>query len=140
MEECIFCKIIVGDVPSERVYQDDDIVAFLDISPVTKGHVLVVPRQHYKDVYDIPEELLGKMVAVLKKIASSVVEAAGADGFNIGMNNGEASGQVIFHAHMHLIPRSNYDGLKNWEGTGYDEGEMEKIGNKIRTAIKKVTG
>ncbi len=135
MNDCIFCKILVGDIPAEIVYEDKDAIAFMDISPVTKGHVLVIPREHYKDVIDVPEEILQKMIVVAKKIAPKIVEAVGADGFNIGINNGKAAGQVVYHLHMHVMPRYEYDNLKMWEGDGYQEGEIKEYGDKIRNYL-----
>lgn len=132
MHDCIFCKIVVGEVPSEKVYEDDTTVAFLDISPVTKGHVLVVTKKHYKDFLETPLAEVEGCIATIKKIAPKLLIALEADGFNIGLNNGEASGQVVKHLHFHIIPRFNSDSLRMWEGQAYEEGEMKDYGNKIR--------
>ena len=132
MHDCIFCKIVVGEVPSEKVYEDETTVAFLDISPVTKGHVLVVPKKHYKDFLEASLEELQTCIATIKKIAPKLLVALEADGFNIGLNNGEASGQVVKHLHFHIIPRFDNDSLRMWEGQAYEEGEMKDYGDKIR--------
>ncbi len=136
MSDCIFCKIVVGDVPAEKIYEDDKVVAFLDISPITKGHTLIIPKQHYKDILDTPDEVLSDLISAVKKIAPSVKRGVGADGFNLGVNNGAAAGQVVYHLHFHIIPRFEYDNLKMWEGSSYGEGEMEAIGKKIRSYLK----
>ncbi len=132
MHDCIFCKIVVGEVPSEKVYEDDDTLAFLDISPITKGHVLVITKKHYKDLLETPSSDLEKCILTIKKIAPKLLIALEADGFNIGLNNGEASGQVIKHIHFHIIPRYHNDNLRMWEGQSYQEGEMKDYGDKIR--------
>lgn len=135
MNDCIFCKIVVGEVPSEKVYEDSQVLAFLDISPITKGHVLIIPKGHYKDLIDVPAEVLCQVMTIAKKLAPQIVQAVGADAFNIGINNGKASGQVVFHVHVHIIPRSEYDNLKNWKGEGYKEGEMKIYADKLRSFI-----
>lgn len=132
MHDCVFCKIVVGEMPSEKVYEDEHTVAFLDISPVSKGHVLVIPKQHYKDFLDTPGEILEYTIKTIKKIAPKLMIAVEADGFNIGMNNGEASGQVVKHLHFHIIPRFHSDNLRMWDGVAYEEGEMKVYGDKIR--------
>ena len=132
MHDCIFCKIVVGEIPSEKVYEDETTVAFLDISPVTKGHVLVVTKKHFKDFLETPVEELEKCVKTIKKIAPKLMVALEADGFNIGLNNGEASGQVVKHLHFHIIPRHDNDSLRMWEGKAYQENEMKDYGDKIR--------
>ena len=137
MDDCIFCKIVVGDVPAEKIYEDEEVVAFLDISPITKGHTLVIPKQHFKDLLDTPDDSLAKLMSVVKNIAPSITRAMGADGFNVGLNNGKAAGQVVYHIHFHIIPRFTYDNLKMWEGSGYKEGEMEEVGSKIRSYLNQ---
>jgi histidine triad (HIT) family protein len=132
MHDCVFCKIVVGEMPSEKVYEDENTVAFLDISPVSKGHVLVVPKKHYKDFLETPVEVLENTIRTIKKVAPKLVIAVEADGFNIGLNNGEASGQVVKHLHWHIIPRYSNDNLRMWGGVSYAEGEMKEYGNKIR--------
>ncbi len=132
MHDCVFCKIVVGEIPSEKVYEDDHTLAFLDISPVTKGHILVVTKKHFKDLLETPIEELEKCINTIKKIAPKMMIALDADGFNIGLNNGEASGQVVQHLHFHIIPRHHDDNLRMWEGQAYDDQEMKEYGDLIR--------
>lgn len=136
MEDCIFCKIIKGDIPCEKLYENEHVIAFLDIAPVNKGHALVVPKVHHKDLLDMPEKLFEEVGMVAKKVAKAQISALKADGFNIGQNNGKAAGQDVFHFHMHVIPRFENDGHKPWSHEKYNEGEMAELGKKIVSFIK----
>ncbi len=133
---CIFCKIVAGEIPAEKVYEDDQYLAFLDIHPVNPGHTLVIPKEHYADFSQTPEALACGTFAVVKKIAPVVLQAVGATDFNLGVNNGRSAGQVIFHTHIHLIPRLAHDGHKMWEYKDYAVGEMEALGERIRTELR----
>ena len=135
MEDCIFCKIAKGEIPCAKVYEDDKVLAFLDIAPVSKGHTIVIPKEHHKDLLDVPNELLEHIIIAVKKISKAVVRAVDADGFNIGKNNGSAAGQVVMHSHFHIIPRFEGDGLKPWPQGEYEEGEMDKIARDINSVI-----
>ena len=108
-DDCIFCKLANGDIPTRKIYEDDKFVVFMDLGPATKGHSLVVPKDHYANIYEMPAELLGEAMQVAQKMAIKLKDALHADGFNILQNNGEAGGQTVFHFHMHLIPRYNDD-------------------------------
>ena len=105
MDECIFCKIISGGIPSATVLDSEKIIAFLDIQPVNKGHVLIVPKEHVETLLDVSENTLKDMIVAAKKVGKSLRKSLKADGFNLGMNNFAAAGQVVFHAHLHVIPR-----------------------------------
>ena len=105
---CIFCKIANGEIPSATLYEDPDFRVILDLNPASKGHALVLPKEHYANVFELPEDLAGKAFVVAKKVASRLSEGLGAIGFNIVQNNGEPAGQTVFHFHIHLIPR--YEG------------------------------
>lgn len=134
--ECIFCKIVKGELPCAKIYEDDRILAFLDISPVNKGHILVIAKEHYDNSLETPDELLAEIAKVVKKIAFAQKEALGAAGVNFGINNGAAAGQVIFHTHWHVIPRFKDDGLKLWGSKEYESDKerdetAEKIKNKL---------
>lgn len=131
MDDCIFCKIIKGEIPCTKVYEDDDLLAFLDIAPVNRGHTLIIPKEHHQDLLDMPEELVKKVAVLAKKIGKAAKETTNADGFNIGQNNGAAAGQAVFHFHLHVIPRFNDDGLPNWPRSEYKEGEAVEIAQKI---------
>lgn len=137
MEDSIFTKIIKDELPSWKVYEDEKALAILDIYPVNKGHVLVIPKEAYANVYELPEELCAHLMSVAKRVAEGVKEATGAGGVNIIMNNEVAAGQLITdHAHIHVIPRFLNDGLTNWPSQdSYKEGEKEAIAEKIRNTI-----
>ncbi|RRN49289.1 HIT family protein [Streptococcus suis] len=112
MSDCIFCKIISGEIPASKVYEDDQVLAYLDITQVTKGHTLVVPKEHYRNVLDMNEEVAATLFSVVPTIARQLKEKLGASGLNIVNNNEEAAGQTVFHTHIHLLPRfNNQDGL-----------------------------
>jgi histidine triad (HIT) family protein len=132
---CIFCKIIKGEFPANIVFEDNRSVAFLDIRPVNLGHVLLVSRDHYDNLYDLPENVLEEMAVNLKRVAKGVKTALNSDGINIGMNNGQAAGQIVHHAHMHIIPRYLGDGLVHWPGKEYTDGEMKVTAERIKNYI-----
>ena len=136
MEDCIFCKIINGELPSAKVYEDDDVFAFLDIMPVNKGHTLVIPKKHYYNIEDAPEDLIAKVMAVVRKIAPAVKKAADTDGFVVTQLNGETGGQVVPHLHFHVIPRLKNDGLKFWPQGKYDDDEIEEYKGRILAEMK----
>lgn len=135
MSDCIFCKIIKGELPCVKVYDDADIMAFLDIHPVNFGHTLVVPKVHYINIFDTPADVLGKLMEVVKKLAPAILKATGTVSFNLGVNNGAPAGQVIFHTHFHVMPRYEGDGYKMWGAKAYVPGEMEKLGEVVKAAI-----
>ncbi|MBD3280343.1 HIT domain-containing protein [Candidatus Dojkabacteria bacterium] len=103
--DCIFCKIVKGEIPSYKVYEDDDFMAILDAFPAYKGHSLIIPKKHYQDIFDMPEDLAGKAMQIGKKIATAMENSLDADGYNFVQNNREFSGQVVMHYHLHVIPR-----------------------------------
>ena len=134
--DCIFCKIAEGGLPSYKVYEDSNVLAFLDIFPIHTGHVLVVSKKHTVDIFDTSEEDLKSIMAAAKKISAAVMKATKADGINIGMNNKPASGQVVMHAHIHVIPRFKDDGLKTWPQRPYNnDAEKEHVAAKIKNAL-----
>ena len=108
--DCIFCKIAGGDIPSSTVYEDEQFRVLLDLSPATKGHALILPKQHYANIFEIDENILRDLIVLAKKVASAMKETLNCDGVNIVQNNGEAAGQTVFHFHMHIIPRYKDDG------------------------------
>ena len=134
MEDCIFCKIIKGEIPSSKVYEDDDVYAFLDITPVNPGHTLVIPKTHGKDIFEVDDEMLGNLIVAVKKISKGVIKAVETDGFNLHLNTGPVSGQVVDHFHFHIIPRFENDGKMLWKGKEY-ESEVKK--NEITERIRK---
>lgn len=105
MSDCLFCQIIAGQIPSSKVYEDDHVLAFLDITQVTKGHTLVIPKQHYRNILDLDEEAARHLFAKIPAIAAHLKETLGASGVNLINNSEEAAGQTVFHTHLHLLPR-----------------------------------
>ena len=110
MSDCIFCKLAGGEIPTATLYEDDDFRIILDAGPATKDHCLILPKGHYANIYELPDELASKVFVLAKKTAARLQKALGCDGMNIVQNNGTAAGQTVFHFHMHLIPRWEDDG------------------------------
>ena len=108
-EDCIFCKIANGEIPSSTIYEDEDFRVFLDLNPATRGHALIVPKEHFADLFELDDELAKKAVILAKKLAGHMKQALGCAGFNLVQNNGKAAGQTVFHFHLHLIPRYEKD-------------------------------
>ncbi len=136
MSDCIFCKIIEGTIPCAKVYDQGGVFAFLDIAPVNKGHALVVPKKHHATLFDLPPDLGRELLTALKTVGQAVMRATGAAGLNLGMNNYEVAGQLVHHAHFHLIPRHAGDGLGLWTQHAYESGEeMQKLAQAVRQAI-----
>jgi len=135
-DDCIFCKIIQGKIPCAKVYDQGGIFAFLDIAPVNKGHALVVPKAHYATLFDLPSDIGRELLNALKLVGQAVMQATGAAGLNVGMNNFEVAGQLVHHAHFHLIPRHEGDGLRLWTQHAYESGEeMQKLAQAVKKAI-----
>ncbi|MFC6731107.1 MULTISPECIES: HIT family protein [unclassified Haladaptatus] len=109
-DDCIFCKIIDGEIPSRTVYEDDQVLAFLDVNPLTRGHTLVIPKSHHQTVADLPEDVGEAVFTTLYRLTPAVESAVSADGSNIGINNGTAAGQEVQHVHAHIVPRFEGDG------------------------------
>ena len=135
-DACLFCKIIAGTIPCAKVYEDDHILAFLDISPAAEGHTLVVPKGHYPTLLDVPVCLGAPLLQALQRVAAAVQQATGAEGFNCIQNNFSAAGQMVFHSHWHVIPRADGDGLRAWPGRSYSDGEaMQKLAMSVNSRI-----
>ncbi|NLG03862.1 MAG: HIT family protein [Clostridia bacterium] len=132
-DDCLFCKIANGDIPSKTIYEDQKFRVFLDISPATRGHALIVPKDHYADLFEISEETVKDAIALAKKIASVMKERLHCEGINIVQNNGEVAGQSVFHFHMHLIPRYSDDHQNIlWNPTNPDDAALEEIKNILK--------
>ena len=136
MADCVFCKVIAGELPSWKVYEDDHTVAFLDLYPSSKGHTLVVPKKHCANFISADSECIQSVLSVAQKVARAVLAATVADGCNVTTNNGEAAGQSVLHLHWHIIPRFEGDGLAMWPQAPYTDGEAEKIAEKIKSSFK----
>lgn len=128
-ETCIFCKIAAGEIPSATIYEDADFRVILDIEPAAKGHALILPKEHYANLYELSDELASKALVVAKKVVTAMTEVLGCDGYNVLQNNGEVAGQTVFHFHMHLIPRYKDDSVKiKWQpGTLSEELKAEIV-------------
>jgi histidine triad (HIT) family protein len=111
-EECIFCKIVKGEIPSTKTYESDNFIGILDINPVSENHTLIVPKQHYKTILDLPENLGSELITSIKKVSSKLIEEKKAEGFNIIQSNFEVAQQEVPHLYFHLLPRKKSDGFK----------------------------
>jgi histidine triad (HIT) family protein len=132
-KDCIFCKIINGEIPSDIVYEDDNSMAVLDISPIAEGHTIVILKRHYKNLLDAPDEAAAAMMRVCRRIGMAVKSALAADGFNVFCNNERCAGQAVDHIHMHVVPRKNDDGLRLDRPQGrYPKGRAAEIREKLR--------
>ena len=110
-DNCIFCKLANGEIPTATLYEDEDFRVILDASPAAKGHALILPKQHYANLYELDDSVASKVLVLAKKMITKMTDILGCDGYNIVQNNGEAAGQTVFHFHMHLIPRYEGDGV-----------------------------
>jgi histidine triad (HIT) family protein len=136
MTDCIFCKIIAKEIPSTVVYEDADVYAFLDISPVQPGHTLVVPKTHGATLLDVSDDVLAKTIQAVPRVARAMQLGLGFDGFNVTQNNGTAAGQSVHHLHMHIIPRYKDDGLEAWPHGPYASlAEAQELAQKIREQL-----
>ena len=119
-KDCIFCKIAAGEIPSATLYEDDDFRVILDLGPASKGHALIIPKEHYRNLYDLEDEKAAKVLPLAKRMIRKLTDVLGCDGYNIVQNNEECAGQTVFHFHVHMIPR--YKGVK--VGLGWHMGEL----------------
>lgn len=133
MGDCIFCKIVAGEIPSIKVYEDDHLLGFMDINPVTPGHSLLIPKAHHATLFDMPDDLLGELLTAARGLGRAIQTGMGARGLNLLQSNGRAANQIIDHFHLHLVPRYEADEIPmaNWEMTPGDidgiKGQAEKI-------------
>lgn len=126
-DQCIFCKIANGEIPSSTIYEDEDFRVILDMGPAAKGHALLLPKKHFADLFELDDETAGKALKTAKKVAKKMTEALDCDGFNLVQNNGEAAGQTVFHFHIHLIPRYQEDGIGEfWKKQEISDTYMEE--------------
>ena len=133
-DNCIFCKIAAGDIPSATIYEDNDFRVILDIEPASKGHALILPKEHYANLYELSDELAAKALIVAKKVITKMTDILGCDGYNIVQNNGEAAGQTVFHFHIHLIPRYKDDNVN----IGWNQGSLtEEVKAEILSGMNE---
>jgi len=137
MDGCVFCKMVAGEIPVAKVYEDDAVFAFLDIGPISDGHTLVIPKQHCTRIHECEPDALADVASRLGRIAEAVMTAVDADGYNVLSNNGSVAGQVVDHLHFHIIPRKTGDAVfMEWPSYRYKAGQIEKIAAKIRENLK----
>jgi histidine triad (HIT) family protein len=135
--DCIFCKIVAGEIPSLKIYENKYVLSFLDIGPLTDGHTLVIPKKHYQFLHEMPAAELAEIGQALPKIAEAVMAATGAKGYNVLQNNGRCAGQFVDHVHFHIIPRVEGDGLGyRWNPKKYPEGKDKQVLQKIISNLK----
>ena len=134
-EKCLFCKIARGELPSQKVYEDEDVYAFLDIKPVSPGHTLVIPKRHFTSLYELSDEIIGHLFMKVRDISIAAKKGLNADGINLEMNNDGPAGQIIYHAHIHIVPRFSGDGLRHWPGKDISMEELAKTAEKIKNRL-----
>ncbi len=133
---CIFCRIVAGEIPSAAVYEDEDFKVIMDISPAAKGHAVILPKRHCANLYELDDDTASKALIVARKVAKAIREELKCDGINLLQNNGEAAGQSVFHFHIHLIPRYNNDTVNmSWTHGSYGEGEAAALAQAIAKRI-----
>ena len=134
---CIFCKIVRDEIPTGFVARDEKALAFMDIAPARKGHVLVIPKRHFESMVELPQEDLDAVIRLVKRVSLAIKEAVRPPGFSIVQLNGAASGQTVFHVHFHIIPRHAADGLAmKWSHETYQAGEMDQYRTKIAGSMQ----
>lgn len=137
MENCIFCKIVNGDIPSAAVYEDENFRAIMDIAPAAKGHVILLSKAHRKDLMEADDAVLSAALPVVKRISNAIKKTLSCDGINVLQNNGTAAGQSVFHLHIHMIPRYDNDGVTvPWEQKSYADGEAAELAGKIAANLQ----
>ena len=130
---CIFCKIANGEIPGRTIYEDEDFRVVLDVAPATKGHALILPKDHYRNLLDLPEDKAEGVIRIAKKMAVLMKDKLGCDGVNIVQNNEEAAGQTVFHFHMHVIPRYQQDNQKiGWNPTSPTGEELDQLAEQLK--------
>lgn len=135
-ENCIFCKIANGEIPSETIYEDDSFRVILDLNPASKGHALILPKQHYRDVCELDEEVAARVLPLAAKIGKAMKESLGCAGFNLVQNNGVEAGQTVFHFHVHIIPRyEKGPAMVTWKPGKTEPDELAQTGSSIRSAL-----
>ena len=132
-DDCIFCKIAAGEIPSRKIYEDKDLIAIMDLNQTSKGHSLIIQKEHCTNIYDIDEDIAAKVMKTAKKLATKMTVALNCDGFNLLQNNGETAGQTMFHFHMHLIPRYKDadNNMLKFTSVSFSDEEMDAIREQI---------
>jgi len=136
MKDCLFCKIVAGEIPAAKIHETKNTLAFLDISPINPGHTLIIPKTHYEDIFQMPDDTLAETAIETKFVGNALKKATDARGISVITRNSRAAGQEIDHSHTHVIPRYVGDGHKSWTGKKYRNGEIEKMTDKIKKEIQ----
>lgn len=135
--DCIFCKIVAGQIPALRVFEDEAVLAFLDIGPLAEGHTLIIPKQHYERLEDMPEDAVVDLTRHLPRLGRAVMKVTSAPGYNVLQNNGKEAGQVVGHVHVHIIPRAADDGLGyRWNASKYPNGRADEVYKQLVAALE----
>lgn len=133
-DNCIFCKLANGEIPTNKIYEDKDFAVILDASPATKGHALILPKEHFSNLYEIDDQTAAKVLPLAKKMAKHMTDVLQCDGFNVLQNNGETAGQTVFHFHVHLVPRYEGKGqILTWSHETFTDEEMKEICASLRS-------
>lgn len=136
-DDCIFCKIANGEIPSATLYEDEDFRVILDLGPASKGHALILPKEHYKDLYELDDAVAAKVLPLAGKLGRAMKKALNFDGFNLVQNNGEVAGQTVMHFHMHMIPRyANGPQMILWDPGKLDDAEKTEIVEKVKQELE----
>jgi histidine triad (HIT) family protein len=138
MDNCIFCKIVKGEIPSYKVYEDENIIAFLDIFPQYKGHTLIVPKAHYETIFDLPDVLAAEVLPLGKRVINAIEKVCNADGYNFVQNNREHAGQAVMHYHMHIIPRYKSKGPDGFKGLTEKKEKYEPTPEEMTELAEKI--
>jgi len=136
MQTCVFCKIVKGEIDSAKIYEDNEVFAFLDINPLSLGHTLIIPKSHFENIFDINENILQKIIVVTKNISQKIKNNLNADGIRLSQFNGSVAGQEVMHFHLHVIPKYENDELsKNFKSKEVNLEELKKIASKLATDL-----
>lgn len=135
MSDCIFCRIIAGEIPCDKLYEDETTMAFVDITPVNLGHALVVPKSHHDNLLVTPDESCADIMRTVRRVAKATLAVTGAQAFNLGVNTGAEAGQVVMHTHFHVMPRHAGDGLTHWPKKTLTREEMAETAAKVRAEL-----
>lgn len=135
-DDCVFCKVAIGEIPSATIFEDEDFRVILDLGPASKGHALILPKEHFKDVYELDSTIASKILPLASRVGAAMKEALGCTGVNIVQNNGKSAGQTVFHFHVHIIPRyENGPKIVSWEPGTTSAEELAKIGEAIKAKL-----
>lgn len=137
MENCLFCKIVANEIPAIKVYEDDEVLAFLDVNPVNPGHTLIIPKEHFAKLSETPDDVAASLMRVVPQLSNAIMKSVNAEGFNLGVNNGKVASQSVDHTHLHIMPRFEGDGRIPWHGKGsLDPEEGKTLADAIRNNLQ----